>query len=141
MYVKQTWVDGTSIVDAEKLNHIEDGIYENSLDNVYSTDETFTGKYWIDGKPIYRKIVRGIVPTGIGVYIYEDTNIDSAVDYYGLYYQGTSYIKKINFYFSSNDYMTLNFNFSLKKFILDNTSNYNNAGTIDLIIEYTKTTD
>lgn len=25
--------------------------------NVYSTSETFTGKYWVDGKPIYRKIV------------------------------------------------------------------------------------
>lgn len=23
----------------------------------YSTDETFTGKYWIDGKPIYRKVI------------------------------------------------------------------------------------
>lgn len=22
----------------------------------YSTDETFTGQYWIDGKPIYRKV-------------------------------------------------------------------------------------
>ena len=56
-YIRQTWVDNSSIVDAEKLNHIEDGIYENSLDNVYSTDETFIGKYWIDGKPIYRKVV------------------------------------------------------------------------------------
>lgn len=27
-YIKQTWVDGTSVADAERLNHIEDGIYE-----------------------------------------------------------------------------------------------------------------
>ena len=26
----------------------------------YSTDETFTGQYWIDGKPIYRKVVTGL---------------------------------------------------------------------------------
>lgn len=26
-YTKQTWVDGTSVADAEKLNHIEEGIY------------------------------------------------------------------------------------------------------------------
>lgn len=26
----------------------------------YSTDETFTGKYWIDGKPIFRKVVTGL---------------------------------------------------------------------------------
>lgn len=25
--------------------------------NKYSTEETFTGKYWIDGKPIYRKVI------------------------------------------------------------------------------------
>ena len=25
--------------------------------NTYSNDETFTGKYWIDGKPIYRKVI------------------------------------------------------------------------------------
>lgn len=30
-YTKQTWVDGTSIANAERLNHIEDGIYENSV--------------------------------------------------------------------------------------------------------------
>lgn len=31
-YEKQTWVDGTSIANAERLNHIEDGIYQNSVD-------------------------------------------------------------------------------------------------------------
>ena len=31
----------------------------------YSTDEVFTGKYWIDGKPIYRKTVNvGAMPNG-----------------------------------------------------------------------------
>lgn len=28
-------------------------------DNKYSTDEQNTGKKWIDGRPIYRKVVRG----------------------------------------------------------------------------------
>ena len=31
--------------------------------NTYSTDETFTGKYWIDGKPIYRKVITGTTPS------------------------------------------------------------------------------
>lgn len=33
-YTKQTWIDGTSIANAERMNHIEDGIYQankNSL--------------------------------------------------------------------------------------------------------------
>ncbi len=28
----------------------------------YSTDEQFTGKYWINGKPIYRKVLQGTLP-------------------------------------------------------------------------------
>lgn len=32
MYEKQTWVDGVSIANAEKLNHIERGIESNSKD-------------------------------------------------------------------------------------------------------------
>lgn len=30
MYEKQTWIDGVSIANAERLNHIEDGIGSNS---------------------------------------------------------------------------------------------------------------
>lgn len=29
--------------------------------NTYSTEETLTGKTWIDGKPIYRKVIQGTV--------------------------------------------------------------------------------
>lgn len=32
MYEKQTWIDGVSIANAERLNHIEDGIRKNSKD-------------------------------------------------------------------------------------------------------------
>lgn len=31
--------------------------------NVYSTNEVDTGKIWVDGKPIYRKVVTGTLPT------------------------------------------------------------------------------
>lgn len=31
-YEKQTWVNNVSDVDEEKMNHIEDGIYQNSVD-------------------------------------------------------------------------------------------------------------
>ena len=32
-------------------------ITDDSEDNNYSTDEKLTGKFWIDGKPIYRKVL------------------------------------------------------------------------------------
>ena len=40
-YEKQTWTDGTSIANAERLNHIEDGIYDNAIENGNNTN----GKY------------------------------------------------------------------------------------------------
>ena len=43
-------VESNSTTDAYSCD------YENKR-NTYSTDETFTGKYWIDGKKIYRKVI------------------------------------------------------------------------------------
>lgn len=45
-------------LNAENLNH---NFNELNKDNIYSTEETFTGKYWIDGKKIYRKVVTGTI--------------------------------------------------------------------------------
>lgn len=59
----------------------------------YSTSEVFTGEYWIDGKPIYRKTYSGIVcTTGEYNYItseYIDTpiNITGYLEFSG----GTKY--------------------------------------------------
>lgn len=39
---------------------------EWSFENTYSTEETFTGKYWIDGKKIYRKVVKHTIETITG---------------------------------------------------------------------------
>lgn len=38
-------------------------ITDDSNDNSYSTDEVLTGKFWIDGKPIYRKVANVDYPT------------------------------------------------------------------------------
>ena len=35
-YIKQVWQDGETICNAERMNHIEDGIKENS-DNIQKT--------------------------------------------------------------------------------------------------------
>ena len=40
--------------NAPSVNAVENYI---KAQNTYSTEETFTGKYWIDGKKIYRKVV------------------------------------------------------------------------------------
>ena len=37
------------------------GSYADDENGVYSTSEIDTGRVWIDGRPIYRKVIRGIV--------------------------------------------------------------------------------
>lgn len=48
----------------ESSNAYYNAPYINNI-NEYSTEETFTGQYWINGKPIYRKVVEfGSFPSG-----------------------------------------------------------------------------
>lgn len=69
-------VSGTLVEINSKIasNEIEDGSYVALTDDedaevkvgVYSTTETKTGEYWIDGKPIYRKVFTTPLPIGYG---------------------------------------------------------------------------
>ena len=45
--------------------------------NTYSTSETFTGKYWVDGKPIYRSTYTGTTSSTGATTL--NTSIDSLV--------------------------------------------------------------
>lgn len=83
MYKKQTWENG-EIITAEKMNHIEDGI--KSAQNVYSLEESPIGR-WIDGKPIYRKVIKATAPSksGTTVYVYPVIeNIDVVLNISGI---------------------------------------------------------
>ena len=67
-------------LSAENLNQMQDNI-EKAIRDTYSTEETFTGKYWIDGKKIYRKTISGITATG--TYNPQISNFNELVDVYG----------------------------------------------------------
>ncbi len=49
--------------------------------DVYSTEETLTDKVWIDGKPIYRKVIIGatLAEAAVTKYDASDSNIDTVV--------------------------------------------------------------
>lgn len=49
-------VDGGTDLNEVTFNQMQDNI-EEAIGDIYSTQETFTEKYWIDGKKIYRKVV------------------------------------------------------------------------------------
>lgn len=76
------------------------GLSENAQDNVintlneersYSTEEVNTGKKWIDGKPIYRKVVDcGTLPNAnYKVVPHNITNIDTVITSNGISTDGT----------------------------------------------------
>lgn len=105
------------------------------LDDVYSTQEIKTNKIWVNGKPIYRKVL---------IQKWENTNlenlqIDTIVNMYGT----VSYINgvhSLNAYANSNFYSLLQYN-SSEKVLYFYGNGYNKANDVKVILEYTKTTD
>ena len=49
--------------------------YINNI-NKYSTSETFTGKYWEDNKPIYRRVIKGTTYSTDSISYYADIEFD-----------------------------------------------------------------
>ena len=137
-------------LSAENLNQMQDNI-EEAIGDTYSTEETFTGKYWIDGKKIYRKIIDfGALPNATIKNVLTGLQIESIniVNYYGIangtdasgnrfsltlpdtHPNGPEQATRLSINTKENEY---------NLFIITgiDRSNY----TAYIIIEYTKTTD
>ena len=107
---------------------------------VYSTDETDTGKKWIDGKPIYRRVIREIQKnfpyhSFTKILYYPDYSIDTLVDINAIMTKKDTYDIFKGFAYGvnwNNDGISVYQNFSGGA--TAQTSYY-------LVIEYTKTTD
>ena len=99
--------------------------------NTYSTDETLTGKTWIDGKPIYRKCFVGSFSAGAILV----QNVDSLVGCGGNF-MDSGYMTAFPLTQSGNTY-TVRKNTTTNNLFLgtDGTRDYN------IWVEYTKTTD
>lgn len=59
---QRVWIGSKDAYDAEKQagtlpSNCLIAITDDSEDNNYSTEEKLTGKFWIDGKPLYRKVL------------------------------------------------------------------------------------
>ena len=138
----------------KKLWIYEDNLYINDSDiiNSYSTSEIKTHKKWIDGKPIYRKVIyvselpNGYNDSGIKSIATGITNMDFMVNMYGIY-TGTgnhsyekypvNYIRRDNsIYDISTEYGYYDGTMSI---IIRSTMGSGYKGYV--ILEYTKTTD
>ena len=109
----------------------------------YSTNETNTGQIWIDGKPIYRKVV-DLGSLGSQTQISYGNQIDTITSFSGYIYQDnggnmslieytSSLWRAITYAVSSHHTMNVLINRS-------NTSAWSDW-KLKIVIEYTKTTD
>ena len=107
----------------------------------YSTEETFTGKHWIDGKPIYRKVINSTCPSKSATWatISSNLNADEILSYTGYIEFSTSEHKLLALGTSQFTYFQLN-KTSHELQIATNDSGFFGK-PIKVIIEYTKTTD
>lgn len=124
------------------VQNVETSVNGLVSQKIYSEDETDTGKKWIDGKPIYRKV---LVATNKGTatsITFPSTieNIDTTVSICG-------FIKATTGSFAGQQFITPRANQSIRVNtttgvieIYDRNSPVN-ADEVYLTVEYTKTTD
>lgn len=127
-----------SVIDFDGTD-IPAGWEEVEATDNYSTEETFTGKYWIDGKKIYRKVFEfEITVANQSLGNISNLNIDTVVTFKDIS-QGdpisSGYYKNNvdNFYIALNKSHTL--------FVTGGSSYPALPYKTILILEYTKTTD
>lgn len=109
----------------------------------YSTDEQFTGKYWIDGKPLYRKVIECTSPStkNQNTTIYDQLNNTIVLRHFeGIMYYGNDSIYSINSYIDTDNYIACWRRDATQIGMKVSRDVFTNCSVV-IIIEYTKTTD
>ena len=110
---------------------------DGSENQIYSTDEQVIGK-WIDGKPIYRKVVnKSIIKPGDTLI---SLNVDKLINASG-YFQWNGAIQVLYKFPCNDNDVTVGVGVDSNKICVN--TNYTDNSLINLhaILEYTKTTD
>lgn len=125
----------SSTYNTNLQQEINDSFKEN---NIYSTDETIIGT-WIDGKPIYRKVIarNESITNGTSITV-SSLNIDEVIKIGSINQNQSSNFKFFGSYYdSSNEKINIHFNNNNIQVWSGTGVNY----TSTIWIEYTKTTD
>ena len=110
---------------------------DGSENQIYSTDETIIGT-WVNGKPLYRKIIKTSVKQGVQkIYDVSNMNLDDIIRMNGSISQSEGSIVHIPYGTSSNDFAVVYYPKSSNQIEVNTTR----AGIVNIILEYTKTTD
>ena len=108
----------------------------------YSTNETFTGKYWINGQKIYQTTFHTTIPSATEKYIileFDATNLDRIIDMKGSIKQNTGNQTTVSYFASTTDGCFIYLDDAIKRLCAN--SKATGGGDAYVIIEYTKTTD
>ncbi len=144
LVIKSNLLGNNSKIDASEIAIIDSDNREKNLDDYLkesskfsTTEETFTGKYWIDGKPIYRKVWT----IGSSSTINEDVSVPSIISDLDVVVDFRGGVYFDNYYVPWNFYNWSNTKFSYIAFYRNGSINYRIANPIsgaNFIIEYTK---
>ena len=76
------------------VNGNDDEFIQYKMSDTYSTDEVKTNKKWIDGKPIYRKVIdTGTLPDSVGKKIpHNISNVNQIINIKGYAYRSSDNI-------------------------------------------------
>lgn len=159
--IRNATADGsvTNVMEAD----IMDALKEKQITaNSYSTDETLTGGTWIDGKPIYRKVVNITDVNGYATYDISSLNIEQSSlrmeqtiiigqstyssnmsDSNVAIVNGDKIHTRVSYRinYDINGYIEIGLFITKFNYTNDVVTNTNVQGSCVLILEYTKTTD
>lgn len=133
------------------MNEIKSVVNNNATEltnvinaEVYSTNEVKTNKIWINGKPIYRKIITGTKSSGWTDISLSNINYDTiyinGAETYFTYINSSTKFSKNTFYFSPTDFLVAQIQTNNKKINIGAGTDLSNINYY-IVLEYTKTTD
>ena len=112
---------------------------ECAYQDIYSTTEVKTNKVWIDGKPIYRKVIQETFAIASGGYKQIDItslNIDTPIKMNFIYKDGSSNLRAL---LNSTSYFS-EINFNASEILIKTVGGWSLGSALQtVIIEYTKT--
>lgn len=117
--------------------------WEVVTENDYSTTEVKTGQKWINGKPVYKKVISYLntIPANTEIKIPVGVNdIEQVIKIEGCSRFGETTTVPLNFYNIGDGYGSYIFYDNAQKGLKFRTK-WSTVGAIYAIIEYTKTTD
>ena len=133
------YMKATSGLTENQQENVLNTINEN---NSYSTEEHPTGKKWIDGKPIYSKVIDcGALPNATAKQISHNiTNLSKIINVSAMADTGTIFVS-LPFVSKSNLSQQIAISVNATQVIIETAIDYTGFTNAFVILEYTKTTD